>query len=135
MTYALAQSLQAAVYQRLLADAGLAALTGTAIYDALPAGSLPQTYVALGPEEARARGDRSAGGAEHRFTVTVVTDAAGFSAAKEAAGAICDALEDAPLALTRGRLIGLWFDRARAETLKDGGRSITLRFRARVDDA
>ncbi|MFW8634278.1 DUF3168 domain-containing protein [Cribrihabitans pelagius] len=135
MTYALAQALQAAVYQHLLADTGLAALVGTAVYDALPAGSLPQTYVALGPEEARAQGDRSAGGAEHRFTVTVVTGTAGFSAAKTVAGAVCDALEDAPLALARGHLTGLWFDRARAEALKDGGRSITLRFRARVDDA
>ncbi|MGR3759625.1 DUF3168 domain-containing protein [Roseobacteraceae bacterium NS-SX3] len=134
MTYALSGPLQAAVYQHLAADAALSALVGSAIYDALPAGSLPQTYVALGPEEAEDRSDISGAGAEHRFSVAVVTEVPGFAAAKAVAGAVCDALADAPLALSRGRLAGLWFDRARAERLPGGGRSITLRFRARVED-
>ena len=45
-----------------------------------------------------------------------------------------DALAGASVPLARGRLTGLWLDRAKAERLNTGGRQITLRFRARVDD-
>ncbi|MBY6138472.1 DUF3168 domain-containing protein [Leisingera daeponensis] len=135
MTYAIAGGLQSAVYTHLIGDAALAALVGSAIYDAIPAGPLPQTYVALGSEEVLDRSDKTAGGAEHRFFVTVTTDTAGFAGAKAAAAAVCDALEGASVPLPRGQLTGLWFDRAKAERLSSGGRQITLRFRARVDDA
>ena len=37
--------------------------------------------------------------------VSVVTDAAGFQTAKDAAAAVSDALVDAALALARGRLV------------------------------
>lgn len=134
MTYAIAGGLQSAVYTHLTGDAGLAGLVGSAIYDAIPAGTLPQTYVALGPEEVLDRSDKSAGGAEHRFFITVTTDTAGFAGAKAVAAAVCDALVGAAVPLTRGQLTGLWFDRAKAERLSGGGRQITLRFRARVDD-
>ncbi len=135
MTYALSNALQSAVYQHLAADAGLTALIGSDLYDALPTGTLPQTYVALGPEEVEDRSDVSGAGARHRFTVSVFTDTAGFSSAKAVAAAVCDALIDAPLTLMRGRLVGLWFERAAAERLSDGGRSIVLRFAARVEDS
>jgi len=36
MSYGVSSALQAAVYQALISDADLAALVGTAIYDALP---------------------------------------------------------------------------------------------------
>ncbi|KIC19578.1 DUF3168 domain-containing protein [Leisingera sp. ANG-DT] len=134
MTYAIAGGLQSAVYTLLTGDAGLTALVGSAIYDAIPAGPLPQTYVALGGEEVLDRSDKTAGGAEHRFFVTVTTDMAGFATAKSAAAAVCDALVGAAVPLPRGQLTGLWFDRAKAERLSTGGRQITLRFRARVDD-
>ncbi len=134
MTYALSGALQSAVYQHLAADAALTALIGTDLFDALPSGSLPQTYVALGPEEVEDRSDVTGAGARHRFTVSVFSDTAGFTAAKDVAAAVCDALIDAPLALARGRLVGLWFERAAAERLTDGGRSIILRFAARVED-
>ncbi|KIC08347.1 gene transfer agent protein [Leisingera sp. ANG-M1] len=134
MTYAIAGGLQSAVYTHLTGDAALAALVGGAIYDAVPAGALPQTYVALGSEEVLDRSDKTAGGAEHRFFITVTTDTAGFAEAKAAAAAVCDALVGASVPLTRGQLTGLWFDRAKAERLSGGGRQITLRFRARVDD-
>ncbi len=107
MSYGPSAALQAAVYQHLLADAGVAALVGSAVYDALPAGTLPQTYVTLGPEEVRDRSDTTAKGALIRFTVTVTTSAAGFGAAKSVAAAITDALQDAGLVLTRGTLAGL----------------------------
>ena len=135
MTYALSHSLQTAVYQHLISDATLAAEVGTAIYDMLPAGTLPGIYVTLGAESVRDRSDVTGGGALHRFTVTVIANAAGFSAAKRAAAAISDALVDAPLTLARGHLVGLWFDRANAKRLSNGDRSIALRFSARLEDS
>lgn len=135
MSYGIAAALQAAVWQRLSGDAALTALVGAAIFDAPPPGPLPPTYVALGPEDARARADGSGQGAWHSFTVSVVTNAAGFQAAKEVAGAVSDALIDAPLALSRGRLVALNFDRARARRERPGDiRRIDLRFRARVEE-
>lgn len=135
MTYAIAGGLQSAIYTHLTTDAGLTALVGSAIYDAIPAGTLPQTYVALGSEEVMDRSDKTAGGAEHRFFISVTTDTAGFAEAKAAAAAVCDALVGASVPLTRGQLTGLWFDRGKAARLSGGTRRITLRFRARVDDA
>ncbi|MBE1284725.1 MAG: DUF3168 domain-containing protein [Rhodobacteraceae bacterium] len=136
MSYGGAAALQDAVYQHLIADIGLNTLVGGAIYDAVPGGVLPDTYVTLGPEEVRDRSDKTGAGAEHRFTVTVTTTLAGFAAAKEVATAISDALVDANLTLSRGELVGLWFDRAVAVRSGTAGdtRTITLRFRARVDD-
>lgn len=133
MSYGMAAALQAAVYQRLLADAGVSALAGVAVYDALPSGSMPQTYVTLGPEDVRDRSDRDGPGAEHRFTVSVFSDGAGFAAVKLLSAAVTDALVGAELSLSRGRLVGLWFERATAR-LSGGARRIDLRFRARVED-
>jgi hypothetical protein len=135
MSYAIAAALQRAVFQRLAGDAGLQALLGNAVYDALPAGILPPLYVAIGPEVVRDRSDQTGRGAEHEFVVTVVTDAAGFALAKEAAARVSDSLVDAALALDRGRLVGLQFLRARAARSGTGEqRQITLVFRARVED-
>jgi hypothetical protein len=136
MSYGVSAALQAAVFQQLMADVQVSTLSGGAIYDAVPSGSVPQTYVTLGPEEVRDASDRTGAGAVHRFTVSVMSEAAGFGAAKTLAGAVCDALEGAALALDRGRLVGLWFERASARRTGTGGaiRQIDLRFRARVED-
>ncbi|WP_342075399.1 DUF3168 domain-containing protein [Yoonia sp. SS1-5] len=135
MSYAMSSALQAAVFQRLAADTALADLVGTAIYDALPAGSLPSLYVVLGPEDVRDASDKTGGGALHEFTVTVVTESAGFSSAKTAAAAVSDALVDAPLSLTRGSLVSLRFYKAKAARVGTGDmRQINLIFRARVAD-
>ncbi|MCA0873655.1 DUF3168 domain-containing protein [Seohaeicola saemankumensis] len=136
MSYAMAAPLQEAVYQHLTSDAGLNALIGGAIYDALPAGPVPETYVSLGPEEVRDRSDASGAGALHRFTVSVVSEAEGFAAAKAIAAAIGDALLNGTLVLSRGRVVGLWFERASARRTGRAGqvRRIDLRFRARVED-
>ncbi len=135
MSYAVSAALQAAVYQQLTADVTLTGLVGSAIYDAVPAGSLPDLYVSLGPEDVREASDGSGRGAVHVFTVSVVSEAAGFQSAKAAAGAISDALIDAPLVLTRGQLVSLNFDRARARRVADADvRRIDLTFRARVCD-
>ncbi|MCV2880980.1 DUF3168 domain-containing protein [Actibacterium sp. XHP0104] len=135
MSYGAAAALQAAVFQRLAADAPLAGVVGGAIYDAVPPGELPETYVSLGPEEARDRSDATGGGALHFFTISVVTTAAGFANAKAAAAAVSDALVDAPLVLSRGVLVGLGFEKARARRVQEGDtRRIDLTFRARIDD-
>jgi hypothetical protein len=135
MSYASSSALQAAVYQRLMADSALDALVGSAIYDAVPPGTLPDTYVSLGPEDARDRSDKTGSGAEYDFTVSVVTETAGFQAAKAIAGAITEALVGAELILARGRLVDLWFLRARARRVGAADqRRIDLWFRARVDN-
>jgi len=136
MSYAMAAALQSAVYQHLLADVQVGGLVGGAIYDAIPPGDLPQTYVSLGPEEVRDRSDKTNSGATHRFTVSVVTQVTGFGGAKAVAAAITDALVDADLTLSRGRLVGLWFERASARRSGKAGRvrRIDLRFRAGVED-
>ena len=136
MSYGVSAALQAAVFQQLSANAEVSTQSGGAIYDAVPTGTVPETYVTLGPEEVREASDRSGAGALHRFTISVITEAAGFSGAKTLAGAVCDALDGAELSLDRGHLIGIWFERARARRTGTGGavRQIDLRFRARVED-
>ncbi|MEP3441572.1 MAG: DUF3168 domain-containing protein [Sulfitobacter sp.] len=135
MTYAISGALQTAVFEALSADAVLSGLVGTAIYDAVPVGSLPQLYIRLGSETVRDASDISGDGAEHVLTVSVITTNPGFSGAKAVAAAVSDALHNAPLTLSRGRLVSLRFDRAAAQRI-DGvtGRQIDLRFRARVQD-
>lgn len=135
MSYAVAAALQAAVYQRLQADSALGVLVAGAIYDAIPPGTVTGTYVSLGPEDVRDASDQVGRGAVHEFTVSVVTDQAGFQSAKEAAAAVSLALTDADLALSRGRLVGLWFLSARARRVEKADiRRIDLTFRARVED-
>ena len=136
MTYAVASALQIALYQHLRADAPLAALVGDAIYDALPAGTLPDLFVTLGPETVKDRSDQTGRGASHMLIVSVVSQTSGFLQAKQAAAAITDALDDADLTLGRGHLVGLYFEKAAARKSGPAGtlRQIDLTFRARVDD-
>ena len=134
MSYGVSAALQAAVYQRLADDPALAALVGAAVFDMAPPGPLPPVYVVLGPEDVRDRSDMTGHGAAHDLTVLIVSDG-GFASAKAVAGAVSDALVDADLALTRGRLVSLQFLRALAKQTDDGqARRIELRFRARVED-
>lgn len=136
MSYGTALALQQAIYQRLTADSSLSSLVGTAIYDAVPPGLTGVTYVALGPEDVRDAADGSDHGALHEVTISVVSDAAGFTTAKQVAAAVSDALVDASLILSRGKLVSLNFHRARARRVQDADmRRIDLRFRARVEDS
>jgi hypothetical protein len=135
MSYGMAAALQAAIYQRLRGSSDLDALVGDAVFDAVPTGAAPGLYVLIGPEEVIDRSDKSGAGAEHRFTVSVVSDAAGFQAAKTAAVAVSDALADPGLVMSRGRLVGLWFLKAVAKrTGAAEARRIDLTFRARVEE-
>jgi hypothetical protein len=135
MSYGVSAALQTAVYQALVGDATLGALVGTDIYDAFPTGTLPALYVALGPELVKDRSDKTGGGATHEFTVSVVTENAGFATAKQAAAAVSDALVDAALTLNRGTLVALNFFRAKAVRVGTADqRRIDLTFKAIVQD-
>jgi len=135
MSYAASFALQEAVYGALQGDAALGALVGGAVYDAVPAGTLPDLYVSLGPEDVVDRSDRDGQGARHDFVISVVSQASGFQEAKQVAAAISDALIGANLSLNRGHLVGLWFLKAKAgrSGTSDDIRRIDLRFRARID--
>lgn len=135
MSYGVASALQAAIFQRLSGDSALAALVGGNIFDSLPPEETAGTYVAIGPEEVRDASTKTGRGALHDLAVSVVTDEAGFRAAKDVAGAVSDALTGATLVLARGRLVGIWFLRAAARRDGDGTRRrIDLIFRARTED-
>ncbi|MEQ6247738.1 DUF3168 domain-containing protein [Sulfitobacter sp. HNIBRBA3233] len=135
MTYAVSQALQAAVFDVLSTDPAVAAEVGSAIYDAVPAGAVPDIYLRLGSETVRDASDGSGAGSEHMLTVSVITVSPGFSSAKAAAAAVSDALHGADLALARGRLVFMRFDRASARRIDSASaRQIDLRFRARVQD-
>jgi len=134
MSYGMTAALQAAVYGVLSADAGLAAIVGPAVFDAMPPGPQPEIYVTLGPEKVRDKSDGSAGGALHEFSVSVVTTGAGFHLAKAAAAAVSDAVLAAPMSLSRGRVSRIHFYRANAVRTK-ANRRIDIWFRARLDEA
>ena len=131
MSYGIALALQESVFAALSSSADIT----VPVYDALPAGVLPQTYVVLGSEDVTPQGDSSGTGARHDFTVSVVSSAPGFATAKAVGVAISDLLLDQPLALSRGTLGGLWLRKATARRLEAGTqRQIDLRFRALTDD-
>jgi hypothetical protein len=135
MTYAVSGALQAAVFAALTADTSLTAMVGSNVYDAVPAGNVPDLYVRLGAETVREASDASGAGAVHFFTVSVITTTPGFVGAKAAAAAVSDALHDAELTLARGRLVSMQFERASARRIDAASaRQIDLRFRARVSD-
>ncbi len=131
MSYAAAAALQSAIFARL---AGYPALAGVSILDQVPPGTTPASFVLIGPEVAVDQSDKSGGGAEHRFDISVVSDAAGFLSVKTIAAAVSGALVNANLTLSTGRLVSLFFQRAVARRLKEGEtRRIDLTFRARVE--
>ena len=132
MSYGMAHALQAAIYQRLTA---IPELAGVPVADALPKGQGTGTFILIGPEDVIDQSDKTGQGAEHRFAVSVISDAAGFLAAKAVAVLVSDSLIGAPLVLARGRLSGLWFLKAVARRLDDGkARRIDMTFRARVEE-
>ena len=135
MSYAMSGPLQAAIYDALVTDATLTSFVGGDVYDAVPTGTLPETYVSIGRERVSDASDKTGGGALHRLDILVITTQPGFARAKEIAGAVSDVLHNADLTLTRGRLVFLRFERAQARRIDaSAGREIALRFSARVED-
>lgn len=131
MSYQAAAALQAAVFGALSAAPALA---GISIVDAMPPGTSPGTFVLIGPEVAVDQSDGSGLGAEHRFTVSVISDASGFLTAKTVAAAASGALLDGTMVLATGHLVSVGFQRAVARRLDQGtARRIDMTFRARVE--
>ena len=128
MSYAMSAALQRAVFQQL-------GTLDTPVFDAVPAGAVPDLYISIGPEEARDASDKTGAGAVHLFTVTVFSTAPSFAKAKTVAAQICDLLASPGPSLERGKLITMRFVRARARRVNQAGaRQIDLRFRARLED-
>lgn len=135
MSYGVSSALQAGVYQLLVNDASLTAQVGDAVFDEVPEGAFSGTYVSLGAEDVRDLSDKTGYCADHRFVVSVVTDAEGFAPAKAVAAAVSDALVDQAPTLVRGRVVSLRFLKARARRVRNGQlRRIDLTFRAIVED-
>ncbi len=134
MSYATSSALQVEIYNILQSNTGVSSIVNGHVYDALPSGNLPGLYVLIGAEEARDRSDQTTAAVLYLLTLSIVSDSAGFADAKAAAGAVCDALLQTPAVLTRGVVVGRWFDRAVAKQLKSGGREVRLRFRFYVED-
>lgn len=131
MSYGAAAALQAAVFGALTAAP---ALSGVSVVDAMPPGTTPGTFVLIGPEVAVDQSDGSGPGVEHRFTVSVISDASGFMTAKTVAAAVSGALLGGGMVLGSGRLVSVNFQRAVARRLEEGAtRRIDLTFRARVE--
>jgi hypothetical protein len=131
MSYAVAAVLQTAIYGLLSSAPDL---TGVDILDAVPPGGGTGTFVLLGPEEVVDASDKSGGGAEHRFVISVISDLTGFLAAKTVAAAVSEALIGQTAAMATGRIVSILFQKAVAKRLEDGdARRIDLTFRARIE--
>lgn len=136
MSYASASSLQKAIFQRLTADAALAALVGANIFDAAPAAALPGLYLSLGEETTRSRADSGGTLATHDLALRVEGRDESFAAVKQVAEAAEAALAGAPLQLETGRLVSLRLRQARARRGRGPARrAVELIFRAIVDGA
>jgi hypothetical protein len=134
MSFLHSGALQTAIYTTLSADATLAALVGSHIYDAVPNGELVSNYVLLGEEKILNRGDFTGKASRHDVTISVVSNANGFSDAKLIAREICDILDENPLSLSDGNMRRIQFRSARAR--RNSGameRRIDLVFRALID--
>ena len=130
MSYQAAAALQGAIYARLTS---FPALAGVNVIDAMPSGTTPGSFVLIGPEVVLDQSDKSGGGAEHRFDVSVISDEAGFLTAKAIAGAVSQALVDAQLTIAGADLVSISFMRATARRLGEGAtRRIDMTFRARI---
>ena len=131
-----AASLRAAIRYALATDGALTSLLGGArIYDEVPrAASYP--YVSLG--EARVT-DFSAGeqpGEEHQLTLHAWSQQGGHREAHMIAGALLQALDDAPLTLAGQHLVNLRFAVADIRREADGRTYHALvRFRAVTEPA
>lgn len=139
MTYALSWPLQQAVYQLLSGDPSVTALVGARIYDApvpLDAEAEPEgLYLTIGDERVEDWSTATDRGAAHLLTIAVHAPRRGFAEAKQAAGAVSDALLGGALSLSRGRAVLVRFTGARTRRAEgDALRRIEMRFRVTVED-
>lgn len=141
MTGALSWPLHRALFGHLSANLPLrAALGGPGrVFDAPPHADRPGAprppYLVMGDETAEVWDARSHSGALHRLSFEIWSRGRGFAEAKAILSALCDALDDPPLTLSRGRLIHLRFERSETAREEQGEtRRIRAVFTARVED-
>jgi hypothetical protein len=136
MPTAASAALRVAVHDALVADAALTTLLGGAKVYEEPPRAVAFPYVTLG--EARIA-DYSAGGEpgqEHQLTLHAWSRQGGHREAHRIAGALLQALDDAPLALTDHTLVNLKFSVADVRREADGRTYHALvRFRAVTEPA
>jgi len=127
-------ALQSVLYDTLSADAALTALIGSAIFDAVPPGEAPETYVVLGDEVITDRSAVLCTAMRHDLTISVISTALGYGAAKAVAARVVEVLTGSELTLADGHLVYLNFLRARAARVGTASRRrIDVTFRAMVE--
>jgi hypothetical protein len=136
MSTAAAAALRAAIHDSLVADAPLTSLLGGArIYDEPPK-SVVFPYVTLGETRIADFSTGTETGEEHQLTLHVWSRQGGHREAHLIAGALLQALDDAPLTLADHRLINLRFALADVRREADGRTYHALvRFRAVTEPA
>jgi len=128
--------LQRAMYDRLSTDPAIVAAIGGHVYDALPAGQLPDLFISLGVESFVDRSDKTGSASQHDTTVAVIASQPGFLAAKELAADVAFALGEDPLQLAHDQTSTLEFLRAEARRDTDSQtRRIDMVFRVRIYNA
>jgi hypothetical protein len=131
-----AAALRAAIHDALCADASLTALLGgPKIYDEVPrAAEFP--YVTLGEARIADLSGDAAPAQEHQLTLHAWSRQGGHNEAHMIAGALLQALDDAPLAPAGHRLVNLRFAVADIRRERDGRTYHALvRFRAVTEPA
>ena len=126
-----AVALRAAIHDALVADGALIALLGgPKVYDEPPqAAAFP--YVTLGEARVSDFSTASDAGEEHRLTLHAWSRQGGHKQAHIIAGALLQALDDAPLAVAGHRLVNFRFSTADVRRESDGHTYRALvRFRA-----
>ena len=126
-----APALRAAIHDCLVADSALTTLLGGArVYDEPPQGAA-FPYVTLGECRIVDWSTGSEPGEEHQLTLHAWSRQGGHREAHEIAGALLQALDDAPLALAGFHLVNLRFALADIRREADGRTYHALvRFRA-----
>ena len=141
MTASLSWALHKAIFTRLSSFPALTlALGGSGrIFDSPPhadrPGAVKPPYLVMGDETVEVWDAQGHSGAVHRLSFEIWSRARGYAEAKSALEALCDALDDPSLSLSRGRLIHVRFESA--ETLREEQgelRRIRAHFTARVED-
>ena len=138
MSYGMSAALQAAIFQT---PAGRCARwrrwSAAAIYDVVPAGQVPGTYVSLGPEDVRDRSDKTGRGCGPSISRSAWSPTRrGSSSAKTVAGGDSDALDGRtpPLVTRAAGHASVSAGPARSGSARRENRRIDLTFRARVED-
>lgn len=126
-----AVALRAAIHDALVADSALnAVLGGPRVYDDVPSGAA-FPYVTLGECRILDYSTDTLPGEEHQLTLHAWSRQGGHSEAHEIAGALLQALDDAPLTLSGYTLVNLRFALADIRREADGRTyHAVVRFRA-----